>query len=39
LGLVPDACGLADHTAIGDEWQRAGGKTSIVEALLSQLEG
>ncbi|MBA2751092.1 MAG: hypothetical protein H0U41_02495 [Actinobacteria bacterium] len=39
LGLVPDACGLADHTAIGDEWQRAGGRTSIVETLLSQLGG
>lgn len=37
LGLAPDACGLADHTAIGDQWERSGGKASIVEALLSQL--
>jgi len=39
LGLKPDACGLADHKAIGDEWQRAGGRASIVDALLSQLGG
>ncbi len=37
LGLTPDACGLADHAAIGDEWERSGGKVSIVAALLSQL--
>ncbi len=37
LGMEPDACGLADHAAIGDQWERSGGKTSIVEALLSQL--
>jgi hypothetical protein len=39
LGLTPDACGLVDHTAIGDEWERTGGKASIVEALLAQLAG
>lgn len=38
LGLVPDACGVADHTTIGDEWERTGGAISIVEALLSQLK-
>jgi len=37
LGIVPDACGLADHTLIGDDWERTGGTVSIVEALLSQL--
>ena len=39
LGVAPEVCGLADHTRIGDEWERAGGKVSIVEALLSQLSG
>jgi len=39
LGPEPDACGLVDHTAIGDEWERTGGKTSVVQALLSQLAG
>ena len=38
LGLAPDAAGLVDHGRIGDEWERTGGKVSIVEALLSQLE-
>ncbi|MFN2608644.1 MAG: hypothetical protein ABR511_12265 [Acidimicrobiales bacterium] len=38
LGLAPDASGLADHAAIGDEWERTGGRTSIVAALLAQLE-
>ncbi len=37
LGLEPDAVGLVDHRRIGDEWERTGGRTSIVEALLVQL--
>jgi hypothetical protein len=37
LGLPPDAAGLVDHTVIGDEWERTGGATSIVGALLGQL--
>jgi hypothetical protein len=37
LGLPPDAAGLADHELIGDEWERSGGATSIVAALLDQL--
>jgi hypothetical protein len=37
LGLPPDAAGLADHDLIGDEWERSGGATSIVAALLDQL--
>jgi len=37
LGMAPDAAGLADHDAIGDEWERSGGQTSVVAALLSQL--
>ncbi|MDP8975966.1 MAG: hypothetical protein M3N28_06310 [Actinomycetota bacterium] len=39
LGLPPDACGLADHTAIGDQWERSRGAVSIVDALLAQLAG
>lgn len=38
LGIAPDAAGLADHVRIGDEWERSGGRISIVTALLDQLE-
>lgn len=38
LGIAPDAFGLVDHERVGDEWERSGGKTSIVAALLDQLE-
>lgn len=37
LGVDPDASGLADHDAVGDEWERSRGATSIVAALLDQL--
>lgn len=37
LGIPPDAAGLADHRSIGDEWERTGGKVSVIEALLRQL--
>jgi hypothetical protein len=37
LGVPPDAAGLADHDRIGDEWERTGGKVSIVELLLREL--
>jgi hypothetical protein len=37
LGIPPDASGLADHGAIGDEWERSGGRTSIIDALFGQL--
>ena len=37
LGLAPDASGLVDHEKIGDEWERTGGQTSVVEALFAQL--
>lgn len=37
LGIPPDAAGLVDHRAVGDEWERSDGKTSIVAALLAQL--
>ena len=39
LGIPPDAAGLADHQRIGDEWEQSGGRTSIVDALLAQLQG
>ncbi len=37
LGVAPDAAGVADHDRIGDEWERTGGRTSVVTALLQQL--
>jgi hypothetical protein len=37
LGLPPEAAGLVDHQAIGDEWERTGGRVSIVDLLLKQL--
>jgi hypothetical protein len=37
LGIEPDAYGMVDHERIGDEWERTGGRTSVVAALLSQL--
>jgi hypothetical protein len=38
LGIPPDAGGLVDHQRIGDEWERTGGKVSIIADLLAQLE-
>jgi hypothetical protein len=37
LGLAPDASGMVDHTRIGDEWERGGGRVSIVSLLLEEL--
>ena len=37
LGTAPDAAGLADHERIADDWERTGGATSIISALLDQL--
>ena len=37
LGLEPDASGLVDHDVIGDAWESAGGRVSIITALLDQL--
>jgi hypothetical protein len=37
LGIPPDASGLVDHQRIGDDWERTGGRVSIVAALLGQL--
>lgn len=39
LGLPPDAAGLVDHGPVGDAWERARGRYSIVGALLDQLSG
>ena len=38
LGIAPTASGLVDHTTIGDAWEAADGRVSIVNALLEQLE-
>jgi hypothetical protein len=38
LGIPPDAAGLVDHAAIGDQWEQSGGRTSIVTALFAQLD-
>ncbi|HMC52742.1 MAG TPA: hypothetical protein VKI64_08290 [Acidimicrobiales bacterium] len=38
LGIPPDACGLVDHVAVGDAWERSRGGVSIVDALLRQLD-
>ena len=38
LGVAPDAFGLVDHDRIGDQWESAGGKRSIVADLLDQLQ-
>ena len=37
LGLPPQAVGVADHERIGDEWERTGGRTSILDAIFEQL--
>ncbi|HZT65878.1 MAG TPA: hypothetical protein VFA11_08820 [Acidimicrobiales bacterium] len=37
LGTDPDACGLADHDAVGDAWERTRGAVSITELLIAQL--
>ncbi len=37
--IAPDASGLVDHQAVGDEWERTEGSASIVELLRRQLVG
>lgn len=37
LGVEPDAFGLVDHGPVADEWERTGGKVSIVSDLFRQL--
>jgi hypothetical protein len=37
LGIAPDASGLVDHQAIGDQWERSRGAVSIVNLLLTEL--
>lgn len=38
LGIAPDASGLVDHGPLGDEWERTGGKVSVIAGLLAQLQ-
>ncbi len=37
LGVAPDGCGLVDHEAIADAWERSRGGVSIVDRLLAAL--
>ena len=37
LGRPPDRFGLVDHESIGDAWEAARGRVSIVALLLEQL--
>lgn len=37
LERAPDACGLVDHEAVADAWERSGRRTSIVADLMAQL--
>lgn len=37
LGLAPDASGMVDHEPIGEQWERAAGAASIIDALFEQL--
>lgn len=37
IGVVPTAAGLVDHGRIGDDWERSGGKASIIGGLLAEL--
>ncbi len=39
LGERADAAGLVDHQRIGDEWERADRRVSIVAMLLDELAG
>lgn len=38
LPVEPTVSGLVDHGRIGKAWERSGGKTSIVEMLLEELQ-
>ena len=38
LGMAPDASGVVDHERVGDEWERTGGHSSVIAALLDQLQ-
>jgi hypothetical protein len=37
LGIAPDSFGLVDHEAIGAEFERTGGRTSLIGLLRTQL--
>jgi hypothetical protein len=38
LPVPPDAVGLVDHGRIGTAWEQSGGKRSLVEMLLTELQ-
>lgn len=38
LGIAPEAFGLVDHQAIGDQWSNDNGAVSIIELLFLQLQ-
>ena len=38
VGIAPDGAGLVDHARIGDDWERTGGRISIIGSLLDQLD-
>ena len=38
LGIAPEAAGLADHQGVGQRWEAADGRISIISALLEQLQ-
>lgn len=37
LGLAPEAYGVVEHNVVGDAWERAEGRLSVLEALRAQL--
>jgi hypothetical protein len=37
VGIEPDECGLVDHQAIADDWERSRGRVSIIDRLLLAL--
>jgi hypothetical protein len=39
LGRPPDAAGLVDHAELGEAWDAADGRLSLVALLFEQLEG
>ena len=39
LGLAPDAAGLVDHAALGEAWDAADGRISLVALVFEQING
>jgi hypothetical protein len=38
LGIAPDLFGMVDHETIGDAWEHAEGKRSVIADLIAQLD-